>query len=198
MFPTLLADYCDNFKAFDIEVEGNAFIHTVCISNDSVQNNKMSSIPLVMMHGIGGAIPTFYKNYKLLAIDRCVYGIDMPGFGLSKRVEFPDDPDNCERKMVKLIDQWRAKMNIDKMILLGHSFGGYVSAAYALRHHEHVQHLVLLDPWGVFSEEEDMNPEDIKGPKWFAKTLCNFLKVNPFEYFPYFGETIGGSILYLL
>lgn len=32
------------------------------------------------------------------------------------------------------LEAWRAEMKLDKMVLLGHSFGGYMSAAYALKY----------------------------------------------------------------
>jgi pimeloyl-ACP methyl ester carboxylesterase len=44
-------------------------------------------------------------------------------------------------------DQFRLKVSIHKSILL--SFGGYLSAAYALRHPSVLEHLVLVDPWGM-------------------------------------------------
>ena len=40
-------------------------------------------------------------------------------------------------------------MGLEKFCLLGHSFGGYLSAAYTLKHPEHVSHLILADPWGL-------------------------------------------------
>ncbi|CAI9297905.1 unnamed protein product [Lactuca saligna] len=49
-------------------------------------------------------------------------------------------------------EEWRKAKHLDKFIFLGHSFGGYVVSKYALKHPEHVQHLVLVGPAGFTSE----------------------------------------------
>ena len=104
---------------------------------------KELKVPLVMVHGLGGSILAFHKNYRKLSTSRMIYGIDLPGFGLSSRkVKFPCSkekyPEDCnkasklasksEKRMIELIEKWREAMRIEEMILLGHSFGGYISA----------------------------------------------------------------------
>ena len=68
------------------------------------------------------------------------------------------------------------------MVLLGHSFGGYLSAAYSLRYPDKVKHLILADPWGMPSRPLDGDERDNKRVRrlpvylrpvlWFARRVA--------------------------
>jgi cardiolipin-specific phospholipase/abhydrolase domain-containing protein 4 len=68
------------------------------------------------------------------------------------RPAFPaTDRASAEDFFLESLHAWRAQQGLDKFILVGHSLGGYLAALYALRHPEHVQHLVLVGPAGIVS-----------------------------------------------
>ena len=63
---------------------------------------------------------------------RSVYSIDLPGFGLSDRNKLGKSPTQVENNWTDSIDQWRQKMGLDKIVLIGHSMGGYLAAVYLM------------------------------------------------------------------
>lgn len=50
---------------------------------------------------------------------------------------------------VDSLEEWRKAVGVERMHLLGHSWGGYLSTHYAAKHPERVASLILLSPWGV-------------------------------------------------
>lgn len=46
------------------------------------------------------------------------------------------------------IENWRVEKGISKLILVGHSFGGYMAFIYAKRYPSKVERLFLVSPMG--------------------------------------------------
>lgn len=49
---------------------------------------------------------------------------------------FSKNPEIAEQQWVATIEEWRKKVKLEKFILLGHSFGGYLATSYAISYPE--------------------------------------------------------------
>lgn len=95
-----------------------------------------SQMPLVMVHGFGGGVGLWIQNLDPLCRSRPVHAFDLLGFGRSSRPHFPSDATLAEEQYVSSFEQWRQAMGLERMILLGHSLGGYLATAYAIQYPE--------------------------------------------------------------
>ena len=109
-----------------------------------------------MVHGLSSGVGLWTLNLADLSQDRPVYAIDLPGFGRSTRCDFSNDAILAEMEFVDCIEEWRKAMKLDKFILLGHSFGGYLGTSYALRYPDKIQHLILAEPWGYVQRQVEL------------------------------------------
>lgn len=88
-------------------------------------------------------------NFDEIATDRPVYVFDSLGFGKSSRPNFPKDAIKVEEQYVETIEGWRKVVKLNKFILCGHSMGGFLGLSYALKFPQHIEHLILAEPWGM-------------------------------------------------
>ncbi|CAJ1972511.1 unnamed protein product [Sphenostylis stenocarpa] len=125
------------------------FINTVTF------DSKDDSPTLVMVHGYAASQGFFFRNFDALATRFRVIAIDQLGWGGSSRPDFScRSTEETEAWFIDSFEEWRKAKNLSNFILLGHSFGGYVASKYALKHPEHVKHLILVGPAGVSAESE--------------------------------------------
>jgi len=169
---TILSHVKVPFERFSIPL-GN------CVgTNDEIWTLSMKTesdnTPLVMLHGFGAGIAFWVMNLEELSADRPLYAIDLLGFGRSSRSKFSTDPHEIEQQFVDSIEKWRELMQIPKMILLGHSFGGFLASSYAMKYPARVDHLVLADPWG-FTEKPDLSNVAL----WKRSLVKVFQKMTP-------------------
>ena len=97
---------------------------------------------------VAGAAGIFVFNIFELVEKRTVFVVDLLGFGLSDRVKLGKTVEAVESKWVDSIDRWRECVGLDKMILLGHSMGGYLTGAYMIKHPHRLECAFFADPWG--------------------------------------------------
>ena len=98
--------------------------------------------PLMIVHGGPGASHDYFLPYllPLMRTNRLVF-IDERGSGKSSKL---DDPKQYTvANMVEDIEAVRQALNLGKISLLGHSFGGVLVQAYAFKYQQNLSHLIL-------------------------------------------------------
>eukprot|EP01063_Lacrimia_lanifica_P020304 TRINITY_DN27636_c0_g1_i1.p1 TRINITY_DN27636_c0_g1~~TRINITY_DN27636_c0_g1_i1.p1 ORF type:complete len:385 (+),score=105.41 TRINITY_DN27636_c0_g1_i1:51-1205(+) len=142
-------------------------------------NEESTATPLVMLHGFASGAALWCMNLEELAKDRPVHAIDVLGFGRSSRPNFAKDGEDVEKQFIDSIENFRAAMGFERMLLLGHSFGGYLVSVYAMAHPARVAKLLLADPWG-FPEKTAADDERLKNLPLTRRLLISFVVcVNP-------------------
>lgn len=105
---------------------------------------------LVLVHGLGTSASTWVNvlphigRYRILAPD-------LPGFGLSPA---PDAVPTIDR-YVRFLEDFVDSVIEGPFALLGHSMGGWITMKYALAHRDRVQHLLLINPAGIYYQGVD-------------------------------------------
>jgi proline iminopeptidase len=102
--------------------------------------------PLVVVNGGPGFEHSYVHcsdAWDRLAAQRKVVFYDQRGNGRSG--ELKAGQSNLLADQISDLDALRAKLGLEKMELLGHSWGGYLVMAYAARHPKRIEHLMIVD-----------------------------------------------------
>lgn len=114
--------------------------------------------PMVLVHGFGSGIGIYYAALPQLANkwNAPVFAVDSLGCGLSTRPShqisgYGKDGDvrKTEEFFVDGLEKWRESMGFDKITLVAHSLGGYISVCYAERYPERIDRLIVVGCAGV-------------------------------------------------
>ncbi|CAL4076318.1 unnamed protein product [Meganyctiphanes norvegica] len=173
----LLENLKDNYNRSYVNigcVMGSEELHVWTLKMNEASNNT----PLVMLHGFAAGVGLWILNLDDLAKHRPVYAIDILGFGSSSRPKFSSDPIEAERELLNSIEAWRKAVGLEKFILMGHSFGGFLAASYAIKYPERISHLVLADAWGL-AERPPKSELRAQYPFWKYALASVMQNVNP-------------------
>lgn len=115
---------------------------------------------IIFVHGLGSYLPAWKKNIEVLKKDyRCI-AIDLPGYGKSSKeihsghMEFYAD----------VVNEFAAKLGINKFVIAGHSMGGQIGMVTALKYPNVISGLILVDPAGFEEFHEGQK-------QWFREVM---------------------------
>jgi len=129
--------------------EGFVDAHGVLIYYLSVGRGE----PLLIVHGGPGASHDYFLPYLLpLARSNRLIFIDERGSGRSQKLENPSG--YTVGNMVEDVEDVRVALNLGRIALLGHSYGGVLAQAYALQYQRNLSHLILCS---TFPSTRQMN-----------------------------------------
>ncbi len=138
--------------------------------------------PLVVLHGGPGADHTYFLPWLLpLARTHRLVFIDERGSGKSERLE--DVSRYTVEAMADDVEAVRVALNLGKIDLLGHSCGGVLAEAYALKYQEHLNHLILNS---TFASTREMN--EVLAREKAAMPPAKLARLNELEQAGLFGK----------
>jgi cardiolipin-specific phospholipase len=172
-----------SFTISDVAIGEGLTIHTARYHRTEDERNDSKSegsdVPLVCMHGFGTGLGIYYSSLPALAEkwQGSVFAIDTLGCSLSSRPRWHLEHgaackvSEAEDFFVDGLERWRRAVGLERMVLMGHSLGGYLAVAYAERHPEHVERLILVSAVGTPEPPKELAEAHETAPLPFRMVL---------------------------
>ena len=103
---------------------------------------------LVFVHGFGGRATQWHKQLVFFSDENRVISLDTRGHGRSDAPATSYSMDEIQADLLAALDGLGVG---EKLVLIGHSFGGAIAVEFAVRHPERLDKLVLIATAGQFS-----------------------------------------------
>lgn len=138
--------------------------------------------PLLIVHGGPGASHDYFLPYLLpLARHNRLIFIDERGSGRSQKLADPKG--YTVEAMVEDVEAVRQGLDLGSISLLGHSYGGVLAQAYALKYQSHLTHLILAS---TFPSTRQMNQVFVRMKQRMSPALRN--RIDSLEKAGLFGQ----------
>jgi len=146
-------------------------LHTVPIAGSTIAYNVAGNGPIIFVHPGGPGMDWGYEKMPEVEKFATLVYIEPIGTGNSSREPGPRGF-NLDRYAAD-IDSLRARLGQEKIVLLGHSHGGFVAQTYALQYQPHLRGLILYDTTPTTGPEWQKDVEagvaTRKHEPWFAE-----------------------------
>ena len=125
--------------------QSNVFFDNICNINCYFEQYGTEGPPIILLHGWGANCELFRSTAQCLSKDFRVYALDFPGFG---RSDVPPEGWSVSDYKEWLV-RFLSYLQLDKVGIIAHSFGGRVSIKLAAENPNLIRMLVLVDSAGI-------------------------------------------------
>ena len=125
--------------------------------------------PVLILHGWGCSKDTVQSITEHIAKTHRAYALDMPGFGETPP---PNEVFGIEQ-YTQVVEKFCRKLNIEKPILIGHSFGGRISILFSSRNQ--TSKVMLVDAAGIVPKRTLKYHIKVRSYKIYKKLLPLFV-----------------------
>ena len=137
---------------------------------DSASGKPSPSLPLLLIHGLGGSIESWINNIIQLSNRQLrVIALDLPGFGFSDKPQIS----YTVKFYVDFVSGFLQALGVAQLAVVGSSLGGHVACELAIAHPGIVSRLILSSPSGA-------PPRSFKGTPALRRYV-NVFKANSVE-----------------
>lgn len=123
--------------------------HSKFIEVDGVQvhyRDEGVGFPIVLVHGTASSLHTWDAWTKELTKKYNVIRMDLPSLGITGTNK---NADYSIKAYTAFLDQFLAKINVDKFHLIGNSLAGNIAWNYTAEHPQKIEKLILVDASGL-------------------------------------------------
>ncbi|QFZ54638.1 alpha/beta hydrolase [Oceanihabitans sp. IOP_32] len=134
--------------------------HTAIIDSLEISYIKEGSgkTTLLFVHGLSSNADAWYKNIETLKQTYTCIALDLPGYGKSSKPKADYTPSYFADHLNKFIE----KLDLNQVVLVGHSMGGQASVKLAVNYPEAIEKLILVAPAGL-EQFSEINAGILKG-----------------------------------
>jgi pimeloyl-ACP methyl ester carboxylesterase len=152
------------------DVDWPAHLHQLPIGDVDVNHVDIGSgpgEPVVFIHGLAGQWQNWLENLPRVAQERRAIALDLPGHG---QTGMPRERITIQG-YGRLVDALCARLELERVVLVGNSMGGFVSSEVAIQFPERVERLVIVSAAGITTANVRRAPSMLAGRLSRAVTM---------------------------